>query len=736
MHTVIQGSLIFVSLFLLTSVVIGDAFDQTVNQIKTLETELEQNLTRIEEKQTFIEEQLNAEFANHPLRAPKTEFETDADYASRQLRLDEVVDQRRIELAKEHLSSLRTDRLQIQTEIWGLYRTAFLTNDVIATLGRYDANDEYFPITFVANNQSVNVKLYIDRQNDAPNLKNNWDKVVKTAYISIDPGYRRAFAKIKLEYSPLWEEARVWTFHEVYPLANNYSVVAFSPDGKYIATGGDRVHTIWETSSGRELRQKKHNGQVYAVTFSPDGQYLATGDRYRLKLWEVRNGRQIWEKNKPGSSYGITTYASFYAVDFSPDGKYLATANSRGNFVVKVNGGENFWGRTRYYSSYGITIYAASHAVDFSPDGQYLATGDTFNDAVIWNPSSDTLIQQIEHDDDVWTVAFSPDGKYLATGDDTGNMSICEASSGTTLQQIQHDGGWIGDVAFSPDGKYLAGGHESGLIIIYQVKQETITIDSEIIKEKSFQVSGPVHDLAWHPSGNFISDGRRVYRTLLQPILSDLAAKPLNMQTDVNRDGVVDVDDLVLVASNFGKSFPPDANPNPDVNRDGVVDRKDVLEIITALEAAAGAPSAHPQLTAGTLQHWLDTAQQLNNKDETFQKGIRVLEQLLATLIQTKIIPEKTALLPNYPNPFNPETWIPYQLAEPAVVAVSIYSSDGKLVRVLNLGHQPVGAYHHRSRAAYWDGKNELAESVASGVYFYTLTAGEFTTTRKMLIKK
>ena len=121
---------------------------------------------------------------------------------------------------------------------------------------------------------------------------------------------------------------------------------------------------------------------------------------------------------------------------------------------------------------------------------------------------------------------------------------------------------------------------------------------------------------------------------------------------------------------------------------------------------------------------------------KSFQRGIRVLEQLLATLTQAEIIPEETALLPNYPNPFNPETWIPYQLAEPAVVTVSIYSSDGKLVRALNLGHQPVGVYRDRSRAAYWDGKNELAESVASGVYFYTLTAGEFTTTRKMLIRK
>ena len=98
--------------------------------------------------------------------------------------------------------------------------------------------------------------------------------------------------------------------------------------------------------------------------------------------------------------------------------------------------------------------------------------------------------------------------------------------------------------------------------------------------------------------------------------------------------------------------------------------------------------------------------------------------------------PEETSLLPNYPNPFNPETWIPYRLAKPADVSISIYAADGRLVRRLDLGHRSVGIYESRSRAAYWDGRNALGESVANGVYFYTLTAGTFTVTRKMLIRK
>ncbi len=106
---------------------------------------------------------------------------------------------------------------------------------------------------------------------------------------------------------------------------------------------------------------------------------------------------------------------------------------------------------------------------------------------------------------------------------------------------------------------------------------------------------------------------------------------------------------------------------------------------------------------------------------------------------------KENALLANFPNPFNPETWIPYHLAKPAEVTITIYTVNGQVVRELALGHQPAGIYQNRSRAAYWDGRNAVGEPVASGVYFYTLstestrdsvTADDFTATRKMLIRK
>ena len=99
-------------------------------------------------------------------------------------------------------------------------------------------------------------------------------------------------------------------------------------------------------------------------------------------------------------------------------------------------------------------------------------------------------------------------------------------------------------------------------------------------------------------------------------------------------------------------------------------------------------------------------------------------------------IPAQTELLANYPNPFNPETWIPYRLAEDAFVFLTIYDGNGRVIRTLNVGHRVAAAYERRSKAIYWDGKNELGESVASGVYFYSLSAGDFSATRKMVILK
>ena len=201
---------------------------------------------------------------------------------------------------------------------------------------------------------------------------------------------------------------------------------------------------------------------------------------------------------------------------------------------------------------------------------------------------------------------------------------------------------------------------------------------------------------------------------------------------DVNRDGQVSILDLILVSQQLGKRVP--ANSPADVNGDGVVSILDLILVSQGIGSttASAAPAIEAEsVDPATIEAWIAQARLEDDGSIAFRQGIENLQNLLYSLI-----PEETALHRNYPNPFNPETWIPYQLAESAEVTLTIYDMNGRLVRRLAVGHQGAGMYQTRSRAVYWDGRNQLGESVASGLYFYTLTAGEFTATRRMLILK
>ena len=200
---------------------------------------------------------------------------------------------------------------------------------------------------------------------------------------------------------------------------------------------------------------------------------------------------------------------------------------------------------------------------------------------------------------------------------------------------------------------------------------------------------------------------------------------------DVNGDDVVNILDLVLVAQHLGETKP--SNSKVDVNGDGVVN---ILDLILIAQHLGGEMAAAPAMVSGApdaavIHAWIKQAQLENDGTLAFQRGIANLQRLLASLI-----PEKTALLANYPNPFNPETWIPYHLANSSDVQITIYDTRGSVVRQLNLGHQREGYYTNRSRAAYWDGRNDIGERVASGIYFYQLQADQLSFLGKMVILK
>ena len=271
----------------------------------------------------------------------------------------------------------------------------------------------------------------------------------------------------------------------------------------------------------------------------------------------------------------------------------------------------------------------------------------------------------------------------------------------------------------SPAGIELEPGDDGTLL--------TITFEVLVAAEEPLGI----HNVRLQSSENYDADGtfdRISFSILTMDGLSFESSEPV---VDVNQDGDVNILDLVMVANNIAKDQP---DRRADVNGDGSVNVLDLVTIYTSEhwnESALKAPSVRRNVNPTTIQTWIDLARIEDDGSAIFNLGIANLEALLASRI-----PSETKLLLNYPNPFNPETWIPYQLSASADVSVSIYAVDGRLVRRLDLGHQVAGVYRSRSRAAYWDGRNSFGERIASGLYFYTLTAGDFTATRKMLIRK
>ena len=199
---------------------------------------------------------------------------------------------------------------------------------------------------------------------------------------------------------------------------------------------------------------------------------------------------------------------------------------------------------------------------------------------------------------------------------------------------------------------------------------------------------------------------------------------------DVNGDGEVNVTDLLIVAQKIGEY-----DDTVDLNGDERVTVADFVIVAEHLgeSVASDAPSVITKVPVPyeTIQGWIDMAHASNDGSPTFQRGIANLEHLLRS---TR--PDATALLPNYPNPFNPETWIPYHLAHAADVTFTIYDTKGVTMRQFDLGYQPAGYYTDKTQAAYWDGRNNFGEIVGSGVYFYQLQAGDFSATRKLVILK
>ena len=493
-----------------------------------------------------------------------------------------------------------------------------------------------------------------------------------------------------------------------------YTDIAISPDASKIVAGSwDNNVRLWDSLTGKITHiLYGHIDNVESVTFSPDGQTVASSGYFydsTVRLWDTETG--IYKNSLYGHNRGADI------ITFSHDGKMVATSDWEGKICVwDANSGSHL---ATFRDEYKMISSLA-----FSPDARTLVSGG--NSVIrLWDLENRRLkYVKDEPSGRVNTLTFSPDGKTLVSGSRYGEIILWNMATGQPNYKYNTNGPTLLSVRFSPDGSILVGAALS--------KDRSIHLFDPITGEVKMKCPG--HSEA--VSVAFSADGTRLTTadengTILMWDISSIFY-PTKYKMDVNRDSIVDLHDLVVVALNFGQTGPNTA----DVNNDGVVNIEDLILVAAAFESnVAASPSQTKQILKSIkiqhIQQWLTQAQQLNLTDASSQKGILFLEKLLVTLA-----PQETTLLPNYPNPFNPETWIPYQLAQQTDVTIHIYSPNGQLIRTLELGHKPAGIYQQSNRAAYWDGKNEFGEPVASGVYFYQLSTAKFSATRRMVIRK
>ena len=514
--------------------------------------------------------------------------------------------------------------------------------------------------------------------------------------------------------SSSWGTIKLWdmtTGIDIATLTHKYIVrsMVFSPDGVILASGGDsneRIIRLWDVTTGENIAiLEGHTSGINSLSFSPDGKTLASGASGTILLWDIETLKREFGLSIP---IGISLIHVPLKVEVV-DG--VAQTIKSVSDLYDVLGGTDAVNALVTYDNNRQEWVGYSSPQDRGTFADKSLTDDKGIIAIMSNTITVRLQGFPLGINGRSSITLHP-GINLV-GIPLRDSRIIRISDLFTIRGIQDN---VGPIILSDDGEFKVVGRAGDDGDIPIVGGQSFILNARTRADVTIYGGGWYNAPRAQAAPLMTVTGIEVGNTT--PVMV-LRGSIVDEGTGVNKTGfrvvAKNLSTGKVVATMIKSEGPSYQLIFVDIETARAAQIGDILEI--------SAQSTDSFINIQSLQYTITA--------EDVKRSRVELDNLIAYEI-----PAETELLANYPNPFNPETWIPYRLAEDANVMLTIYDVDGRMVQQIKVGQRTTGVYENRNKAIYWNGRNETGERVASGIYFYHLSAGKYSATRRMVILK